>query len=63
MKYLAIGMGYLMQFLYKFIGNYGITIIILTVLVRAALIPLYARQQKSMAKMKSRNHSSAHFWK
>lgn len=51
MKYLAIGMGYLMKFLYNFIGNYGITIIILTVIVRACLIPLYSKQQKSMAKM------------
>ena len=51
MKYLAIGMGYLMKFLYGFIGNYGITIIVLTVLIRAALIPLYAKQQKSMARM------------
>lgn len=51
MRYLAIGMGYLMKFLYDFIGNYGITIIVLTVIVRACLIPLYSKQQKSMAKM------------
>ena len=51
MKYLAIGMGYVMKFLYGFIGNYGITIIVLTILIRAALIPLYAKQQKSMARM------------
>jgi len=51
MKYLAIGMGYLLKFIYDLIGNYGITIIALTVIIRAALIPLYAKQQKSMAKM------------
>ncbi len=51
MKYLAIGIGYLMRLIYNVIGNYGITIIILTIIVRACLIPLYAKQQKSMAKM------------
>ena len=51
MKYLAIGIGYLMRLIYNIIGNYGLTIIILTIIVRACLIPLYAKQQKSMAKM------------
>ena len=51
MKYLAIAIGYLMRWIYSVIGNYGITIIILTVIVRALLIPLYAKQQKSTEKM------------
>ena len=51
MKYLAMGIGYLLKLIYGVVGNYGITIIILTIIVRACLIPLYAKQQKSMAKM------------
>lgn len=51
MKFLAIGIGYLLRFIYNIVGNYGLTIIILTIIVRACLIPLYAKQQKSMAKM------------
>jgi len=51
MKYMAIAISYALRFIYDLVNNYGITIIILTVLVRAALIPLYAKQQKSMAKM------------
>ncbi len=51
MKYMAIAMGWVMKFLYDIINNYGITIIVLTVIVRALLIPLYGKQQKSMAKM------------
>jgi len=51
MKYMAIAMGYILKFIYDLVNNYGLTIIILTVVIRALLIPLYGKQQKSMAKM------------
>ncbi|MDO4552645.1 MAG: YidC/Oxa1 family membrane protein insertase [Bacillota bacterium] len=45
-------MGWVLSFLYDFIGNYGITLIVFTIIVRAALFPLYAKQIRYSAKMK-----------
>ena len=42
---------YALQFLYGLIGNYGLAIIILTLIVKLCLYPLYIKQTKSMAKM------------
>ncbi|MDO5331448.1 MAG: YidC/Oxa1 family membrane protein insertase [Bacillota bacterium] len=42
---------YPMTFIYKFVDSYGLAIILLTVLIRALMIPLYAKQMKSTAKM------------
>ena len=42
---------YPMKFIYGIIGNYGITIILLTALIRLLMIPLYAKQMKQTAKM------------
>lgn len=44
-------MGFLLSFLYNFIGSYGIAIIIFTVLVRLCLFPLYSSQVKHTVKM------------
>lgn len=44
-------MGFLLAFLYNFIGNYGIAIIVFTVLVRLCLFPLYSSQVKHTVKM------------
>ena len=51
MKYLAMAIGILMSAIYSIVNNYGITVIILTIIVRAILIPLYAKQQKYTQKM------------
>jgi len=40
-----------LKLLYSFVGNYGIAIIILTVLVRIPFIPIVNRGQKSMQKL------------
>lgn len=45
-------MGALLSFLYDLINNYGIALIVFTLLVRACLFPLYASQIKSSIKMK-----------
>ena len=40
-----------LAFIYKIIGNYGITLIVFTLVIAAAMIPLYAKQIKSTSKM------------
>ena len=45
--------GWLTRVLYGFFGNYGMAIIMLTIIVRGALIPLNIRSQKSMLKMQA----------
>ena len=44
-------LGWLLSFLYDFIQNYGITLILFTLIVRLCLYPLYAKQIKSTAGM------------
>lgn len=51
MGILASPLGYLLTWLYDLVGNYGISLIILTLIVKLALYPLYAKQIKSTAKM------------
>lgn len=48
---IAKPLGWLLSFLYDFIDNYGITIIIFTIIVKTCLYPLYIKQTKSMARM------------
>ncbi|MBL0701255.1 MAG: membrane protein insertase YidC [Desulfosarcina sp.] len=43
---------YVMNFLYKFIPNYGFAIIILTILIKLILWPLGSKSYKSMSEMK-----------
>ena len=45
--------GWLTRVLYNFFGNYGLAIIMLTVIVRGLLIPLNIKSQKSMLKMQA----------
>ena len=42
--------GYLLQFLYGLINNYGIAIILFTVIIKIVLLPLSIKQQKTMKK-------------
>ena len=48
---IAKPMGILLDLLYGFIGNYGLSIIIFTVFVKLCLYPLYIKQTKSTAMM------------
>lgn len=48
---IAEPLGWLLSFLYGFINNYGITIIVFTIIVKLCLYPLYIKQTKSMARM------------
>ena len=49
--FLAKPIGALMALVYRLVDNYGISIIILTLVVRAAMIPLYSKQIKYSATM------------
>ena len=42
--------GYLLNFLYNIFNNYGLAIIIFSVLVKLLLLPLTIKQQKTMDK-------------
>lgn len=44
---------------YNFFGNYGVAIIVLTVFIRALLIPLNIKSQKSMIKMQALSGKTA----
>jgi YidC/Oxa1 family membrane protein insertase len=51
--FIARPLGMLLSFLYNYIDNYGITLIIFTIIVRLILFPLYADQIKHSARMAS----------
>lgn len=48
---IARPLGWLLDILYGFINDYGITIIVFTIIVKVCIYPLYIKQTKSMAKM------------
>jgi len=48
---IAEPLGLLLSFLYDFINNYGITITVFTIIVKACLFPLYADQIKHSTRM------------
>ena len=43
--------GFLLRELYNWVGNYGVALILLTLIARIIMLPLSIRQQKSTAKM------------
>jgi len=49
---LAEGLTWLLRKIYEAVGNWGVAIVLLTLLVKTVLFPLTARQMQSMAKMK-----------
>jgi len=48
---LAQPVGWLLSSIYDLIGNYGITLIVFTLIVKVCLYPLYSKQIKSTARM------------
>lgn len=40
--------GYVLQWIYEFVGNYGVAIIIFTIITKIILLPLTIKQQKSL---------------
>jgi YidC/Oxa1 family membrane protein insertase len=50
---IAEGLTQLLRLIYDWVGNWGLAIILLTLLVKSVLYPLTAKQMESMAKMKN----------
>ncbi len=53
MDFLGTPIGYLMDWIYSFVSNYGLTIIVLTLLFKLVLLPLTLKQQKSTQAMQA----------
>ncbi len=49
-EFFASLFGYLLSFLYNLINNYGIAIILFTIIIKLLLLPLSIKQQKTMKK-------------
>ena len=43
-------LGWILQFFYRLVGNYGVAIILFTIFIKLLLLPLDLKQKKSMAK-------------
>ena len=48
---IRIPFGYLLDWLYQFSGNYGVALILFSVIVKIVLLPMNAKSKKSMLKM------------
>ena len=48
---IRIPFGYLLDWLYQFVGNYGIALILFSLIVKIVLLPMNAKSKKSMLKM------------
>ena len=51
-------LGYLIELIYKMVQNYGLAIILFTIIIKLILLPLTIKSQKSMKKQQ--NYSR--FW-
>ena len=50
LNFFAYTFGYVLNFIYKFVGSYGWAIIIFTIFLKILMIPMTIKQQKSMKK-------------
>lgn len=50
MGFFANIFGYVLNFLYNFIGNYGISIILFSIILKLVMLPISIKQQKTMKK-------------
>ena len=48
--YIVLGMGWIIKSIYNLVQNYGVAIILFTILIKALLIPLNIKSQKAMKK-------------
>lgn len=51
LSFLATPLGYVMEFITQFVPNYGMALIIFTVILKVVMFPLNIKQQKSTARM------------
>lgn len=47
--------GYILNFLYEFIGNYGLAIVLFSILIKVLMLPISYKQQKTMKKSQKIN--------
>ena len=51
MELIKIAIGWLLGFIYELVNNYGVALILFTLVIKLILLPLGLKQQKSMTKM------------
>ena len=51
MEFITVPFGWLLNTLYQWTGNYGVSLILFAVLVQIILLPITAKSKKSMMKM------------
>ncbi len=51
MRYIYRAFGFMLNLIYELFANYGIAVILLTLLIKIIVLPLTLKQQKSMTKM------------
>lgn len=49
----AVPFGYVMRFIYQFVGNYGLSIILFSLLAKLIMIPVSVKQKRTMMKTQS----------
>lgn len=52
---IAVPFGYLLRYIYNFVNNYGLSIVIFTIVVKLLMLPLTLKQTKSMKEMQELN--------
>lgn len=50
MNFIANCFGYILNFIYSFVNNYGLAVILFSILVKVILLPISIKQQKTMQK-------------
>ena len=50
MSFLASLFGYLLNFIYQIVNNYGIAILLFTIVIKLLFLPISIKQQKTMQK-------------
>lgn len=50
MSFIASCFGYILNFIYSFVNNYGLAVILFSILIKLALLPISIKQQKTMKK-------------
>ena len=51
-KIITVPFGYLLDWLYQFAGNYGVALILFSLIVKLVLLPLNAKSKKSSRKFR-----------
>ena len=60
MAFFANIFGYILNFLYELIGNFGFAIILFSVLIKILMLPISWAQQKTMKKSQKVNDEMKH---